>query len=188
MGRVIDLTGQRFGKLTVLSFAGMKHRGALWLCICDCGNEKTATAVNLKTGNTSSCGCYLKELNTETKTGDGLSSARGKYTAYKNAALRRGYEYSITFEQFLNLTAKPCLYCGALPNKTHRSTNCTNVFVYNGIDRFINSIGYTAENSVPCCWECNNAKGILDGPEYLALCRRISQHWNNREMEERIAV
>ena len=38
LGRVIDLTGQRFGKLTVIEKSGTKNGSVLWKCECDCGN------------------------------------------------------------------------------------------------------------------------------------------------------
>jgi hypothetical protein len=60
--RIIDLTGQRFGRLTVISRVGTKHRNALWLCRCECGDTSTVTGVNLTTGNTKSCGCYHSDL------------------------------------------------------------------------------------------------------------------------------
>lgn len=56
--KIRDLTGQVFGKLTVVSFAGSNGRKAMWSCKCECGNEKTVTGNNLTSGNTKSCGCY----------------------------------------------------------------------------------------------------------------------------------
>ena len=63
MGRpVVDLVGQKFGKLLVTSFEGTNNRRqALWNCQCDCGNTKIASGANLKRGNVKSCGCLLKE-------------------------------------------------------------------------------------------------------------------------------
>lgn len=61
MSRYIDLTGQKFGRLTVLKDVGRKNRQVLWLCKCDCGNEIKIEAGRLKSGNTKSCGCYNKE-------------------------------------------------------------------------------------------------------------------------------
>lgn len=69
MGKIIDLVGCRYGKLIVISFAGATHRGATWLCLCDCGKNKTATAISLRTGNTASCGC-LKGENSGRKLGN----------------------------------------------------------------------------------------------------------------------
>lgn len=59
--RFIDLTGQKFGKLTVLGVAdkqGEKHR---WRCQCECGQETVVFGDNLKRGRTGSCKCQWKE-------------------------------------------------------------------------------------------------------------------------------
>lgn len=53
----IDLTGQRFGRLTVIRYDHSEHDGAHWLCKCDCGNEKVAAGYSLRSGKTKSCGC-----------------------------------------------------------------------------------------------------------------------------------
>lgn len=62
MGKFIDLTGQRFGKLVAIKRAGTTSSGSvLWLCQCDCGNTKKVSSSNLRTGHTKSCGCLSKE-------------------------------------------------------------------------------------------------------------------------------
>lgn len=55
----IDLTGKRYGKLTVLEYSHTdpKSRKSYWKCKCDCGSTKVICASNLRSGNTSSCGC-----------------------------------------------------------------------------------------------------------------------------------
>lgn len=60
MGKANDLTGRRFGKLTVLSLAGLnKHGSYMWLCECDCeiGKTKVINGSSLLSGHTTSCGC-----------------------------------------------------------------------------------------------------------------------------------
>jgi len=59
MAKAIDLTGQRFGKLTVLKrdYEHQKGRTAYWLCQCDCGKQKVIDGANLRRGQTKSCGC-----------------------------------------------------------------------------------------------------------------------------------
>lgn len=58
MSKLIDLTGERFGKLVVLGRAGVaKHGQILWKCICDCGRETTVYGSNLRRGFTQSCLC-----------------------------------------------------------------------------------------------------------------------------------
>lgn len=56
----IDLTGQQFGRLTVLKRAENQKR-AKWLCQCKCGGAAIASAYDLKRGHTQSCGCLQKE-------------------------------------------------------------------------------------------------------------------------------
>lgn len=58
MGKMIDLTGKKFGKLTVISCAGkLDGRRYSWNCKCDCGNEVVKSGACLTSGNTKSCGC-----------------------------------------------------------------------------------------------------------------------------------
>lgn len=57
-----DLTGKRFGKLTVIEYIGIvKDKNnvnrQIWRCKCDCGNEKIVKSNYLKNGNVKSCGC-----------------------------------------------------------------------------------------------------------------------------------
>lgn len=62
--KFIDLTGKKFGMLTVIKRAeNNKAGGTVWLCKCDCGNEREVVRGNLKSGNTKSCGCYKRTLN-----------------------------------------------------------------------------------------------------------------------------
>lgn len=65
MSRLKDLTGQRFGRLTVIERAESRRLGkqlkTFWLCRCDCGNMKEVSATNLQTGCSRSCGCIANE-------------------------------------------------------------------------------------------------------------------------------
>lgn len=57
----IDLTGQRFGRLTVRACVGKQNRRALWQCKCDCGTVCYINTDRLRSGNTQSCGCLKRE-------------------------------------------------------------------------------------------------------------------------------
>jgi len=62
MPKFIDRTGQKFGRLLLLRQAGRnKLKKVVWECQCDCGNVVMRTSGDLVTGNSVSCGCYLKE-------------------------------------------------------------------------------------------------------------------------------
>lgn len=57
-----DITGQRFGRLTVIGREGTnKHRASTWRCLCDCGSEIVVVGSNLRTGWSQSCGCIRKD-------------------------------------------------------------------------------------------------------------------------------
>lgn len=62
MGRLIDLTGKKFGRLTVLRRDGVNKQGeAMWHCSCECGGEISTTGTRLRNGITRSCGCLQFE-------------------------------------------------------------------------------------------------------------------------------
>lgn len=61
MGKMIDLTGQRFGRWTVIKYAGYKN-GVMWRCKCDCGSEKDIRSDHLRYGKSTSCGCFKAEV------------------------------------------------------------------------------------------------------------------------------
>ena len=76
-----DLTGQVFGRLTVLSFACKdKNKNSKWNCLCECGKSKIVWASALTRGLTKSCGCLLSEASRERRTTHGKSG--GKDTTY----------------------------------------------------------------------------------------------------------
>lgn len=61
--RFVDRTGQTYGELTVLGYAGSNNRGqANWICRCSCGSEKVVFGGNLNSGHTLSCGCKKGRL------------------------------------------------------------------------------------------------------------------------------
>lgn len=72
MAKLIDMTGMRFGRLTVIRRAGTyvfpsepKSTLATWTCLCDCGKEVEVIGTNLRRGNTQSCGCWRAEFGRE---------------------------------------------------------------------------------------------------------------------------
>ena len=66
MGKAIDLTGQKFGRLTVIKTVGKtKSGGYRWLCQCDCSHYVSVDGYDLRTGHTKSCGCLRIEIITK---------------------------------------------------------------------------------------------------------------------------
>ena len=62
MSKIIDLTGQKFNRLTVISRAENTSEGrAQWNCVCECGEKTVVSGKSLRNGNTKSCGCLSKD-------------------------------------------------------------------------------------------------------------------------------
>lgn len=78
-----------------------------------------------------------------------------------------GVGFQLTRRQFDRLVQENCLYGGESPDPL------------NGIDRVDNSIGYTQENCVPCCAQCNRAKSNLSKDVFLAWVTRVYLHMND---------
>ena len=86
--KALDLTGQRFGKLTVIK-QGEPHiypsgsQRRTWICKCDCGNEVTVKTNLLRNGHTTSCGCvhseWVTNFNKETKKKCNTYDLSGEY-------------------------------------------------------------------------------------------------------------
>lgn len=96
MGKALELTGKKFGRLFVVRKIGENNRGNyLWLCRCDCGNETVVVGTNLKSGNTKSCKCLQKYTNIKRSTFHGhrsVNNTTGTYRSWqmmKNRCLNR---------------------------------------------------------------------------------------------------
>lgn len=77
MGRFVDLTGQRFGMLTVICRNGTSSdKQALWECKCDCGKVHFVRGRDLRSGHTKTCGCKSHELTNAAKITHGQSDSR----------------------------------------------------------------------------------------------------------------
>lgn len=63
MSRVVDETGNRYGRLTVVrrNPENAYHKGAAWICSCECGGERVASGIGLRQGLIKSCGCLARE-------------------------------------------------------------------------------------------------------------------------------
>ena len=88
MPKAIDLTHQKFGRLTVLKQAPERKSGELtWLCLCECGELATVRGYYLRSGHTTSCGCAAKERWTlEVTKHNGCGTP--EYTVYRSMLQR----------------------------------------------------------------------------------------------------
>lgn len=97
---LIDLTGQRFGRLVAVKQVGKNKSGyQLWLCKCDCGGESVANYHNLKNNHTQSCGCLRKERTIEANTTHGLRKTR-LYRTWHHMRERCHYPKDARYAQY----------------------------------------------------------------------------------------
>ena len=102
----IDLTGEKFGRLTVLKKAEpiidkRGTRNSAWECLCDCGNIKIVRQSQLVQGKTKSCGCLQKEAASSAKRTHGLSRKCGRiYPLWKSIKYRCYSKTSKDYERY----------------------------------------------------------------------------------------
>lgn len=88
------------------------------------------------------------------------STFNHKYSSYRCGAAKRGYEFSLSKNDFAMFYNTDCTYCGDHIDGV-------------GIDRVDNTKGYTLENSVACCEKCNRLKMALGLSDWLTHMRKI---------------
>ena len=87
MGKLSDLTGLKFGRLTVIQRSGTKNGHVAWLCKCDCGKTIVTIGNLLKSGKSKSCGCKKIETCGDTHRIHGKSNTR-LYIAWQHMKQR----------------------------------------------------------------------------------------------------
>ena len=164
-----DYTGLKRNSLTALKHSNTVKKQTFWLFKCDCGNEKILRANKVFSINTTtkSCGCLrLKKINTD-------NFALNKvYKSYIKGAEFRKYSFDLDILMFKEITSLNCFYCGIEPSRISKTK--THTYLYNGIDRKDNNIGYNNNNCVPCCTLCNKAKRDLDESIFDSWLKRVS--------------
>ena len=181
-----DLSNQKFGRLlAIISLIKNKKGSYIWHCKCDCGNICNVAGYRLKNGHTKSCGCLSSELLIKrnkvripkNKKPIGESAFNKLYRIYQRTSENKNMLFDISKEEAKNLFLDNCFYCGALPKQTIRTRKDLSPFIYNGIDRLNNDLGYLRSNVVTCCKRCNIAKNNMKLEDFLDL---ISNIYNNR--------
>ena len=93
MGKIIDLTGQKYGKLIVLEKTDKRiNRSVVWKCLCACGNIVEISSNSLRTKNTQSCGCGAMNKKVD------LSNQRFGFLIALNPTLERDKSRHILWE------------------------------------------------------------------------------------------
>lgn len=167
--------GNVYGRLTVLSERRTgKGRGFISLCHCQCtcGKVLDVQYGNLQQGFSQSCGCLHQEIRSRP---EGESMRDDILAGYKRGAKSRDLLWDLSDTQATNLFNGLCYYCGTPPLRLHRHGRCNGGYLFNGIDRQNNALGYTIANSVPACARCNMMKRCLSVGAFSDWAQRIVQ-------------
>ena len=150
-------SGRVFTRWTVVSKAEKgNHQHVPYLCRCECGVEKVVDGTSLVSGNSRSCGCLAIDINRK-------RLRKRPYGVLYNTLVRNAKltsrEVIISYEQFLKFVEiKNCEYCSQEIIWKEFAQNKRSGAPYN-LDRKDNDLGYSVENCVVCCGDCNQMKG-----------------------------
>lgn len=167
-----DITGIKYNKLLAIKFAYRKKQHESWEFKCDCGNIKIIAKNTVKQGRQKSCGdCPRTEK--------GLAGFKTLIKRYQNNAKIRDLIWSLTNEECFYIFKQNCYYCNEPPMQkcvayaTHLKHKEHHLFLYNGIDRKDSNIGYTIENVVTCCKQCNYSKRSFSVEEFKRYIKKV---------------
>ena len=170
--------GDEFGYL--IAIEPDRSSGRLkWLCVCECGNEKTYYPNHLVHKKVKSCGCKASNLMQGNKNHawTGYKDIYGKqYLRVKQNAERRNIDFSLSIEDLQELWEvqnKKCVYSGIelIPWKKSEDNNSTM-----SLDRIDSKIGYIKNNIQWVHKDINNMKMGLDEKTFLDFCCKIAKN------------
>lgn len=176
MGRkALDIIGKQFGRAVVLSRDGFgPHGEAAWLCRCDCGTEFRTLGSRLRTGRTTSCGCWKNELRQtmgQRTTLHGLSRTP-EYAMWVDARKRaraHAIPFAIAVSDIRISDVCPILGIPLVSGAGIKSPNTPT------LDRVNNENGYVPGNIAVISWRANKLKSDATAAELRALAE-----WSNR--------
>lgn len=134
------------------------------------------SGILLRNGETRSCGCLKLETHRLPK---GEAAFNSICARMKKEANNCGRSWDLTKDQVKGVIFQPCFYCGAQPSQLagyrRDGHEINGTILYNGLDRVDNDKGYTLDNIVTCCGECNRGKREGAQEEYIQRCNRIAE-------------
>lgn len=169
-----DITGQRFGRLTVVRVSSPdKHGKSRWYCTCKCGKSAVVNYSSLVRGLSKSCGCHRAELG---RKGGYKDISRSWWRRIVKNAVLRGYKFDLTPEDVWSTyeqQGRKCVFTN-MPiqfypnyNQVHNQTA--------SLDRIDSSLGYVKGNIQIVHKVVNQMKSYLSDDEFVAFCNEVAR-------------
>lgn len=167
----MDISGQIFGRLTVVSRAESRRGRAYWRCVCECGAERVVDMTNLRTGVAQSCGCLRRERTIEAKTrhGESGNTAAPRSREYKAWAEMLKRVRATRGKNFRNYTARGIGVCvrweGSFETFLADMGRCPAGY---SLDRIENDLGYQPGNCRWADWSTQSINRRVARPSSIA--------------------
>lgn len=199
--KFVDLTGQRFGRLTVIKRVENNGKKVMWLCRCDCGNETTVFSGYLRNGDTKSCGCLSKDKLRERRFKHGESRKTRLYNIWLHIKHRTSGKANEkrTKKWYTDKNIKMCEEWSDFRNFRDWS-NANGYDDSLTIDRIDGNKGYSPENCRWVDWKTQTrnkssninitrngeTKCLKDwctelGLKYRSICQRMARGWDKEK-------
>jgi len=201
--KAIDYTGKRIGYMTILGRVSddqklvKNDKYVQWQARCDCGNEVILDSRQIRRTPNRSCGCQWR-VHAPLFSRDPKETNINNYMSrYKGGAKKRHLSWSLTKDEFERFIFSSCYYCGALPSIAQNVFNKTRykqvrseqakrrhedgLIRTNGIDRIDSNLGYSLDNCVTSCKDCNYGKHVKTTEEFLKWINRV---WNHQHKNQ----
>lgn len=181
--RVVDMQGQKFGKLEVIERDITKTTGrAYWICKCECGNIKSVCGANLRydknNRGTKSCRCLITTQNLKRCYKGCGTLALSIFNRIKKGCIRKSkiIEFNITIEdawnQFIKQDGK-CALTGV--ELVLYIKNCNENLPTASLDRIDNNKGYTVDNIQWVHKEINMMKNTHTQEKFIDWCKKVAK-------------
>lgn len=168
-GRPGFLPGDKVGEWTVLRQADTPRRSRYYECECTCGRSSIVSLSDLSRGASKRCSeCGVKESSRKR-----FTPYLHIYKTYRLNAKKKKRAFDLSLEGAIELFTSDCHYCKSEPTNSYSGGGST--WMYNGIDRKDNGLGYTLDNVVPCCRICNIGKAGLGYEEYMDWINGVAE-------------